>query len=109
MEEDPKTHEKVALRANVRPTADKKEIGTWVYMKRMKDEQWKGPGQVWGHLGTNISVKLGSTIWHVRHEDCIRVREENEMTQHLEEWKYPGPGNKEEEKTADEEEVREEI
>ena len=65
-----------ALRTNVRPTGDKKEIGTWVYMKRMEDKQWKGPGQVWGHLGTNILVKQGSTIWHARHEDCIRVRED---------------------------------
>ena len=36
---------KRALRANIRPTGDKKEVGTWVYMKRM------------GQLGTNIMVK----------------------------------------------------
>ena len=41
----------------VRPTGDKKELGTWVYMKRMEDKQWKGPGQVWAQLGTNIMVK----------------------------------------------------
>ena len=62
---------KRALRANIRPTGDKKELGTWVYMKRMEDKQWKGPGQVWVQLGTNIMVKQGSTIWHARHEDCI--------------------------------------
>ena len=38
MEEDPKTREKVALRANARQTADKKEVGTWVHMKRMKEK-----------------------------------------------------------------------
>ena len=48
-------------------------------MKRMEDKQWKGPGQVWAQLGTNIMVKQGSTIWHARHEDCIRVREEDEQ------------------------------
>ena len=47
-------------------------------MKRMEDKQWKGPGQVWSTLGTNIMVKQGSTMWHARHEDCIRVREEDE-------------------------------
>ena len=67
-----------ALRANIRPTGDKKEVGSWVYMKRMEDKQWKGPGQVWTQLGTNIMVKQGSTMWHARHEDCIRVREEDE-------------------------------
>ena len=66
-----------ALRANIRPTGDKKENGSWVYMKRMEDRQWKGPGQVWSQLGTNIMVKQGSTMWHARHEDCIRVREED--------------------------------
>ena len=70
---------KRALRANIRPTGDKKEVGTWVYMKRMEDRQWKGPGQVWAQLGTNIMIKQGSTIWHARHEDCIRVREEDEQ------------------------------
>ena len=70
---------KRALRANIRPTGDKKEVGTWVYMKRMEDRQWKGPGQVWGQLGTNIMIKQGSAIWHARHEDCIRVREEDEQ------------------------------
>merc|ERR1711954_409956 len=69
---------KRALRANIRPTGDKKELGTWVYMKRMEDKQWKGPGRVWSQLGTNIIVKQGSTLWHARHEDCIRVREEDE-------------------------------
>ena len=68
---------KRALRANIRPTGDKKEVGSWVYMKRMEDRQWKGPGQVWGQLGTNIMVKQGATLWHARHEDCIRVREED--------------------------------
>ena len=68
-----------ALRANVRPTGDKKEVGSWVYMKRMEDREWKGPGQVWSQLGTNIMVKQGSTMWHARHEDCIRVREEDEV------------------------------
>ena len=48
-------------------------------MKHMEDRQWKGPGQVWGQLGTNIMVKQGSTIWHARHEDCIRVRQEDEQ------------------------------
>merc|ERR1711867_207586 len=67
-----------ALRANVRPTGDKKEVGTLVYMKRMEDTQWKGPGQVWATLGTNIMIKQGSTMWHARHKDCIRVREEDE-------------------------------
>lgn len=68
-----------ALRANVRPTGDKKEVGSWVYMKRMEDREWKGPGQVWSQLGTNIMVKQGATMWHARHEDCIRVREEDEV------------------------------
>ena len=66
-----------ALRANIRPTGDRKAIGSWVYMKRMSDKQWLGPGQVWGQLGTNILVKQGSTIWHARHEDCIRVRDQD--------------------------------
>ena len=35
-----------ALRANIRPTGDRKAIGSWVYMKRMSDKQWLGPGQV---------------------------------------------------------------
>ena len=48
-------------------TGDKKEVGTWVYMKRMKDEQWKGPGQVWGHLSTNISAKLEKKLRRWRH------------------------------------------
>merc|ERR1712243_101586 len=45
----------------------------------MEDKQWKGPRQVWSTLGTNIEVKQGSTMWHARHEDCIRVREEDEQ------------------------------
>ena len=43
----------------------------------MSVKQWLVPGQVWGQLGTNILIKQGSTIWHARHEDCIKVREED--------------------------------
>ena len=86
---------KKALRHNVRPTGDQKEIGDVVFFKRSKEKDWRGPGKVIGVDGLNILVKQSSSIYNVKSDEAVRVGEEF--------WSIPAPLKAEKKKRVMEE------
>ena len=62
---------KKALRHNVRPTGDIKEIGDVVFFKRSKEKDWRGPGKVIGIDGLNILVKQSSSVYNVKSDEAV--------------------------------------
>ena len=60
-----------ALYRKTVPTRDRKELGTWVWMKRSLEKDWRGPGQISDSLHSGCSVKIGNQYFSARHEDCL--------------------------------------
>ena len=47
-----------------------------VYFKRAKDDRWRGPGIVSDSVRGQVSVKMGRYFYPCRHEDLLRVTNE---------------------------------
>ena len=62
-----------AILSKVRPTHDRKPVGSWVWFKRSNEKEWRGPGQITEAMKGQISVKVGKYYYPARHEDCFRL------------------------------------
>ena len=64
-----------ALYRKTIPSREKKVLGTWVWMKRSLEDEWRGPGQICHSLNADCSVKIGNTFYTARHEDCLPLNQ----------------------------------
>ena len=64
-----------ALYRKTIPTRERKELGTWVWMRRSLERDWQGPGQISDSLNSSCSVKIGNRYFSARHEDCLPLNE----------------------------------
>ena len=64
-----------ALYRKIIPSRENKPIGTWVWLKRSEEKEWRGPGQVTYSLHSQCGVKIGNTFYTARHEDCLPLNE----------------------------------
>ena len=64
-----------ALYRQTIPTRDNKPLGTWVWLKRSLENDWKGPGQIAHSLDSGCSVRIGNVYYNARHEDCLPLNE----------------------------------
>ena len=64
-----------ALYRKTIPTREKKVLGTWVWVKRSLENEWRGPGQICDSLNASCSVKIGNNFFTARHEDCLPLNQ----------------------------------
>ena len=62
-----------AILSKVRPTHDRKHVGSWVWFKRSNEKEWREPVQLPEAMKGQISAKVGRYYYPARHEDCFRL------------------------------------